>query len=96
MNRATIRRVHGWWLVLLLSVVGVSANSTDFRLVEAVKEQDYEAVRALLKQRVDVNAPQPDGATALHWARLQGGLGSRDSTGRARLPRRVRCIASCP
>ena len=23
---------------------------------------------ALLKQRVDVNAAQPDGATALHWA----------------------------
>ena len=66
--RANIRRGYGWWLVLLLSVVGVSANSTDLRLVEAVKEQDHEAVRALLKQRVDVNVPQPDGATALHWA----------------------------
>src|SRR5262249_19851122 len=25
-------------------------------------------VQALLKSKVDVNAPQPDGATALHWA----------------------------
>ena len=25
-------------------------------------------MRALIKQRVDVNAPQGDGATALHWA----------------------------
>ena len=29
---------------------------------------DWSKVRALLKQRVDVNAPQVDGMTALHWA----------------------------
>jgi ankyrin repeat protein len=33
-----------------------------------VRAQDEAAVRALLKQRVDVNAQQGDGATALHWA----------------------------
>ena len=37
-------------------------------LVEAVRNQDHDAVRALLTGQVDVNAPQPDGATALHWA----------------------------
>ena len=37
-------------------------------LVEAVKHQDKAAVRSLLRQRVDVNAPAADGATALHWA----------------------------
>ncbi|MCI0365546.1 MAG: ankyrin repeat domain-containing protein, partial [Phycisphaerales bacterium] len=30
--------------------------------------QNKEAVRSLLRQKVDVNMPQADGATALHWA----------------------------
>jgi ankyrin repeat protein len=29
---------------------------------------DVAAVRALVKRKADVNAPQPDGATAIHWA----------------------------
>ena len=37
-------------------------------LVEAAKKRDGAAVTALLKQAVDVNGAQPDGATALHWA----------------------------
>jgi ankyrin repeat protein len=37
-------------------------------LVEAVKQHDVSAVRALLKARADVNAPEGDGATPLHWA----------------------------
>ena len=65
--RATNKCVHGCWLVLLIWVVDVSAQ-TDRRIIDAVKEQDHEAVRALVAQQVDVNAPQPDGATALHWA----------------------------
>ena len=40
----------------------------DLRLVEAVRSKDVSAVRALLKSGIDVNAPQGDGATALHWA----------------------------
>jgi ankyrin repeat protein len=43
-------------------------GKSDLRLVEAVRRQDRSRVRELLKQRVDVNAAQPDGATALHWA----------------------------
>jgi ankyrin repeat protein len=37
-------------------------------LVDAVRQQDKALVRALLGTRVDVNARQGDGATALHWA----------------------------
>ena len=47
---------------------GLAAASADVRLIDAVRRKDVPAVRALLKQRVDVNAPQGDGATALHWA----------------------------
>ena len=35
---------------------------------------DRATIRALLKQRVDVNAPQVDGMTALHWAAYQDDL----------------------
>src|SRR5688572_9533452 len=37
-------------------------------LIEAVKRQDGAAVGRLLTQRVDVNAADADGSTALHWA----------------------------
>ena len=46
----------------------LAALLTASPLVDAVKQQDVAAVRALLKARVDVNAPEGDGATALHWA----------------------------
>lgn len=49
-------------------VAGVSAGNADLRLIEAIQDQDHEAVRALLTQKVDVNAAEEDGATALHWA----------------------------
>ena len=54
---------------LLGGRVGLSfAAPSDLRLIQAVKKQDVESVRALLKQHVDVNAAQGDGTTALHWA----------------------------
>src|SRR5207237_6730626 len=50
------------WLFLFLP------STSDVRLSEAVKTGDITAVRSLLQQHVDVNTPQPDGATALAWA----------------------------
>src|SRR6185295_6177510 len=44
------------------------AQSRDVRLLEAVKRRDEKAFTALLKAKADVNAAQPDGATALAWA----------------------------
>jgi ankyrin repeat protein len=58
----------GGTLILVLASV---VQAGDLRLVEAVKSRDKSAVRALLKAKVDVNAPQPDGATGLHWAVYQ-------------------------
>jgi hypothetical protein len=37
-------------------------------LATAAKSQDRDAVRALLQRGEDVNAPLPDGTTALHWS----------------------------
>jgi ankyrin repeat protein len=42
--------------------------SPEAPLADAARRQDKQAVRSLLAKKVDVNARQPDGATALHWA----------------------------
>ena len=65
--RSKVKRLVRVGTVVLLSVAGVDA-AEDLPLVDAVRDRDIVAVRALLQQGVDVNAPQADGATALHWA----------------------------
>jgi ankyrin repeat protein len=63
------RRSISFGLVALLGASTVAAQtSRDLRLVDAVERRDARAAQALVKQRVDVNATQPDGATALQWA----------------------------
>ena len=47
---------------------GARAAEPDLRLVTAIQAQDGPAVRALLREGVDVNAVRADGATALLWA----------------------------
>ncbi len=37
-------------------------------VADAAMHGDKSALRALLQQKADVNAPQADGTTALHWA----------------------------
>jgi ankyrin repeat protein len=54
--------------IVLVSVAALGAAGADARLIKAVRSKDVSTVRALIKQRIDVNAPQGDGATALHWA----------------------------
>jgi uncharacterized protein len=53
-------------LFLLLPIVCLSAGPSD--VADAAMRGDRAAVAQLLGQHADVNAPQPDGATALHWA----------------------------
>ena len=52
------------------SVVVLLASSAfaSSRLIDAVKRRDVIAVRALIAQKANVNAPDTDGSTALHWA----------------------------
>jgi len=52
-----------------LFVLAASAYAAgDLRVVDAIKRRDDKAVTALVSQHADVNAAQPDGATALAWA----------------------------
>lgn len=48
--------------------VGAPATEKDSPLADAARRQDKQAVLSLLAKKADVNAIQPDGATALHWA----------------------------
>ena len=52
----------------VLAIAGLGAGARDLRVADAAERRDGKAVRVLLKQGVDAKAPQPDGATALHWA----------------------------
>ena len=49
-------------------IAGTVAAQGEPQLVAAVKGRDLAKVRALLKQKVDVNARSSDGASALLWA----------------------------
>jgi len=55
-------------LLAAVWLVGVGVSSAQGRLIDAVKANDVTTVRTLLDARADVNAVQPDGTTALHWA----------------------------
>jgi uncharacterized protein len=56
--------------VLLLSMATLNAGRSD--VADAAMNGNTAAVRTLLAQKADVNAPQADGATALHWAAYRG------------------------
>jgi ankyrin repeat protein len=51
--------------VLMASLPALAAST---EVADAARRGDREAVRAALARKADVNAPQIDGATALHWA----------------------------
>jgi uncharacterized protein len=55
-------------VIALIACVSTVPASAQGSLVGAVKANDVGTVRALLEKRVDVNAVQADGTTALHWA----------------------------
>jgi ankyrin repeat protein len=55
------------FLVAALLLTGLRAHAAA-DVADAVMRRDEAALEALLEARADVDAAQPDGATALHWA----------------------------
>ena len=53
--------------VLLVNARPVAAAAAT-ELADAAELRDTAVIRTLLDKRLDVNAPQGDGMTALHWA----------------------------
>jgi ankyrin repeat protein len=60
----------------LLCVAALGATGSP--VADAAMRGDRAAVRTLLQQKSDVNAPQPDGATAIQWAAYNNDLSMAD------------------
>ncbi len=63
----TTRWNRSWLAVLLCAAVHTAAFAAGPSAADAAQRKDKDALRALIRQRADVNAAQPDGTTALHW-----------------------------
>lgn len=69
------RRVtRGWMpgaclcgLMVLLAALASKSFAANSPLADAAEKSDRATLRSLLKQRANVDAPQADGMTALHW-----------------------------
>ncbi len=60
----------GFLTVGWMSIAALSAGRSE--VADAAMRGDTAAIRTLVQQKADVNAPQADGATALHWAVYRG------------------------
>ena len=67
----------------MVVATGLDAADRDLRLVNAAERQDWQTVQTLLKTKINVNAAQADGATALHWAAHSDNLDMVDQLLRA-------------
>ena len=56
----------------------VGGAGSDLSLAEAVKTADKTTIQTLLRQHADVNKPEADGTTALHWAARRDDLATAD------------------
>jgi ankyrin repeat protein len=62
------RMATGILALAVIALGGTAAEAADTRLADAAMKRDAAAVRALLAQKVDVNAPDAQGTPALHAA----------------------------
>lgn len=56
----------------MIVVLGAAAPAAESPIADAAMRNDVATIRTLVKQGADVNAPQGDGMTALHWAAQHG------------------------
>ncbi|MDQ1472461.1 MAG: uncharacterized protein QOJ99_3941, partial [Bryobacterales bacterium] len=63
-----LRRLGRWTTASWACTCTLAAAEPGLRLADAAEEMDRTTIRALLQKHADVNEPQVDGATALHWA----------------------------
>ncbi|HLQ79071.1 MAG TPA: ankyrin repeat domain-containing protein [Terriglobia bacterium] len=62
-NVITLIVATGLWIT-----ASTSLAAPDLRLIDAVKNADVKAVRTLIAAHIDINTPDVDGSSALHWA----------------------------
>src|SRR6266852_8067582 len=61
-----MRRALGCYVAVLLPAAALLAAATS-DVADAAMKGNKQAVRSLLERKANVNAPQTDGTTALHW-----------------------------
>jgi ankyrin repeat protein len=71
-------RAAAFLIVGLVGASGAALAAERPPLIDAARNADKDAVRALIRQGANVNAPDADGATALHWASYRDDLESAD------------------
>ena len=64
-------------LLALATQAGFGAT-TSSAVADAMMNRDLAALRVLISQKADVNIPQADGSTALHWAAQWNNLEAAD------------------
>jgi ankyrin repeat protein len=75
--------LEGLWILIALTPLLAGATIGRSPLIEAARAGDREALLALIQRQSDVNAAEPDGSTALHWAAYRDDLDSADQLLRA-------------
>ena len=74
-----LRVLRGFLTAIVVAGATATLQAADgIPLIDAARTADAAAVRALLKERVDVNVAAADGTTALHWASYRDNLESAD------------------
>src|SRR3974377_728534 len=65
-----MRKVHalGLSVAVMLGAAAGLMHAAASEVADAAMKGNAAAVRVLLERKADVNAPQADGTTALHWA----------------------------
>src|SRR5579863_1859558 len=78
-RRARVRamcRIGMWCGAGILSVAGLAGAGSP--VADATMNREADTLRSLLDRKADVNAPQVDGTTALHWAANWDDLATAD------------------
>jgi len=68
--------ICGVWLALAAAPQSQAAAASE--VADAAMRGDSDTVRGLIQKHANVNAPQADGATALHWAAYRNDLAIAD------------------
>ena len=63
-----MRSINRVLMVLVLAAAPAVASAAGSDAADAAQRKDLTALRAMVSRKVNVNAPQADGTTALHWA----------------------------
>jgi uncharacterized protein len=77
-TRSMNRRLIVGCVAVLLVCATTLMRGAGSDVADAVMKGDTAAVRKLITQKADVNTPQVDGATALHWAVYRNDLDTAD------------------